>query len=189
MCFIFFIFDYYSFQFEEPDELVPTIANLRTCCNNAYSEAEILVMERSVLKELQWKLAVATPIHFLGIFVNVGIVFEDDRVDGQGPTSKIIRYVRKYVDFFAELYLQEYPLQQYLPSIASGAILACSRRAVKMEPIWNSKLTQLYHLKEKDVHECYKYLYDYYLKSFPNVANDAPVKAIEEFDAAAAGLR
>ncbi len=172
-------------KFEESESVVPSVASLKTCCGNIYTEADILSMEGTVLTELNWRLAVATPVHFLGIYVHEGVVFENDIIDNMPACAKAVRYVRKYVDFFAELHLQEYSLQEFLPSITAAAIVACSRRAVKLEPIWNPQLEALTGYSERDIYKCYKTLYDYYLVSFPTVPSAASPKCIEDFEAAA----
>ena len=85
-----------------------------------------------------------------------------------------MKYVRKYADFFAELCLQEYTFQQYLPSVMGAAVVAASRRAVKIDPIWSDELAQLTGYNERQIFKAYKHLYQYYMVSFPSAPHAHP---------------
>ena len=91
--------------------------------------------------------------------------------------------MRKYADFFAELSLQEYSFQQYLPSTLSAAIVAAARRAVKIAPLWNAELVALTGYNERAIYHAYTHLYIYYTESFPTAphASSPSAPAVLQF--------
>lgn len=102
-----------------------------------------------------------------------------------GPQNRrsALKYVRKYADFFAELCLQEYTFQQYLPSVMAAAVVAAARRAVKIDPIWNPELEGLTTYNERQIFKAYKHLYNYYLESFPTAPHAFPSpKSVLDFE-------
>lgn len=172
-------------KFEEAEEIIPTLCELNECSNNAYSIDALKEMEVSVLRHLNWSLALVTPIHFLHFYQARGIIFQNDLFEG-GPGNRrsALKYVKKYADFFAELCLQEYAFQQYLPSIMAAAVIAAARRAVKIDPIWNNELEGLTTYNEKHIFTAYKHLYTYYTESFPTAPHTYPSpRSVIEFEA------
>jgi hypothetical protein len=175
-------------KFEEAEEVIPTLAELNECSNNAYTVDALKEMEVSVLRHLNWCLSLITPIHFLHFYQARGIVFINDLFEG-GPSNRksALKYVKKYADFFAELCLQEYAFQQYLPSIMAAAVIAAARRAVKIDPIWNAELEGLTMYNERSIYKAYKHLYTYYTESFPTAPHAYPSpRSVIEFEARAA---
>ena len=84
--------------------------------------------------------------------------------------ERALKYVKKYADFFAELCLQEYTFQQYLPSVMGAAVIAAARRAVKIDPIWNQELEQLTTYNEKQIFKAYRHLYAYYTSVYTEIS-------------------
>ena len=99
---------------EEPD-FVPTFDELNQCTNNAYTVGLIRQVEVIVLNSLEWKLNVVTPLHFLNLYLDCGIVFEDDLLDGFKRISpKTVAYVNKYAFFLTDLCLQGKACSHYV---------------------------------------------------------------------------
>lgn len=177
---------------EEAEENIPTMGELNECSNNSFTIQELKDMEISVLRALNWQLTIVSPIHFLHLYLARGIVFESDLFEG-GPQNKAatIKYAKKYADFFAELSLQEYTFQQYLPSVMAAAIVAASRRAVKIDPIWNTELEGLTTYAAAHIFKGYRHLWDFYVHSFPASAQNAmhSPKSVTDFEAKGMGQR
>jgi len=160
---------------EEAEDVTPTLAELNECSNHAYTSDMLKDMEVAVLRALSWSLMCVNPIHFLHFFQARGIVFQNDLFEGgQQNRRSSIKYVRKYADFFAELCLQEYAFQRFLPSVLAAAVVAAARRAVKIDPIWNPELEALTSYNEQAIFPAYKALYAYYQASFPAAVTGAP---------------
>jgi len=171
-------------KYEEQEDAIPTLAELNECSNNAFTIECIKAMEVDVLRALHWTINAITPIHFITLFQGRGIVFQNDSFEG-GPQSRsqVLKYIKKYVNFFAELSLQEYTFQQYLPSVMSAAIIAASRRAVKIDPMWNKELERLTTHSASTIFRPYHHLYVYYIESFPSAPHPATLPpAVIEFE-------
>lgn len=154
-------------KYEEAEENVPTVAVLAEYTNHAYRPVMIHRMEIMVLTRLGWKLTVVTPLHFLGLYLSKGIIFTSDTMQGVSLIPKVPRYVKKYVEFFADLTLQEYAFKQYRPSLLSAAIVAASRRALSIRPLWTQALTDLVGYNQVQLAEVFTHVWEYYLECFP----------------------
>eukprot|EP00457_Paulinella_chromatophora_P007926 gb/GEZN01007952.1/.p1 GENE.gb/GEZN01007952.1/~~gb/GEZN01007952.1/.p1 ORF type:complete len:407 (-),score=34.21 gb/GEZN01007952.1/:225-1445(-) len=155
-------------KFDEPDEMLPTLEDLNECAESAYTKDLIRDMESMVLKHLKWDLGVIVPLHFLSLWIDAGAVFPDDRVSGEPVSKRCVKYLLKYVDFFADLGQQEYNFQQYLPSRVAAASIAAGRTALRFEPIWNTQLSILTGISAEEVFPCYRHLWSSYEKNFPS---------------------
>ncbi len=87
---------------------------------STYPAESITGMEVLVLNRLEWSLTVVTPLHFLNYYLAKSVVFEDDTRHGRPLVEKVPKYIKKYVDFFAEICMQEYAFQAYTPSVLAG---------------------------------------------------------------------
>lgn len=96
--------------------------------------------------------------------------------------SKVPKYLRKYVDFFADLCLQDYSFQQYPPSILAAGIVAASRRALNVRPVWCPALSELVRYTEDEVADCFRHIWGYYVESFPVEAAAADAAAETVYD-------
>ena len=84
------------------------------------------------------------------------------------PSLKIVQYVRKYAEFFVDLWLQEYEFQRYDSHTMAWAIVLASRRAVHFRKVWNEEFEFLLNWNLQDVEECYREIYKFYISSFPD---------------------
>jgi cyclin A len=160
---------------EEAEDVTPTLAELNECSNHAYTSDMVKETEIAVLRALNWSLTTVNPIHFLQFFQARGIVFQNDLFEGGAQNRRsALKYVKKYADFFAELCLQEYGFQRYIPSVMAAAVVAAARRAVKIDPIWNSELEGLTTYDESSIYSAYDSLWKYYVISFPTAPQCLP---------------
>lgn len=65
-------------KYEEAEDVIPTLAELNECSNNAYTIDAVKDMEVCVLRSLNWSLTIINPIHFLHFYEARGIVFAND---------------------------------------------------------------------------------------------------------------
>lgn len=155
-------------KYDEPDDNLPTLAELNACAENAYTLNLIRDMEAQVLKYLEWNLGVIVPLHFLSLWIHAGCVYPDDRVSGQPVSKRCVKYLLKYVDFFADLCQHEYEFQEYFPSLVAAATIAAGRTALRFQPVWNARLTHLTGLTAEEVFPCYDTLWRTYETNFPS---------------------
>ena len=69
-----------SAKYCEKDSRGPTARDIQFLSSKAFREAEIIRSERNVLNVIGWDLMAATPIDFLNLFLNFGILYSDDLV-------------------------------------------------------------------------------------------------------------
>ncbi len=87
----------------------------------AYTQEDVLKMERLMLVSLDFNLSTPTPVHFLRRFSKAA------RSDSK------IHTLSKYL---IELSLLEYKMLEYLPSITAAAAVYIARKMCKITPLW-----------------------------------------------------
>jgi len=121
------------------------------------------------------------------------MTFTTDTMQGVALVPRVPRYVKKYVEFFADLTLQgmvvdmgvlqdvgsqttahslffsptEYEFQQYPASLLAAAIVAAARRALSIRPLWCQSLTTLVGYSQLDIADVFSHVWKYYLECFP----------------------
>ena len=93
-------------KYEEAEENIPALPAVLEHVNNYYTTSMVHHFEVELLNRMQWKLTMVTPVHVLGYFLNRGVLFHADRMMGRKLVSRVPKYLRKYVDFFADLCAQ-----------------------------------------------------------------------------------
>ena len=162
----------FTAKFEEAEEKVPSFYEIGAYANSDYKADDIQEMESWVLSSLKWNLNTVTPPRYLGLFHSKGVVFESDTIQGRELVRKVPRYVKKYTDFFSDLCLQEYSFQQYPSSLLASAIIAASRRALHIKPLWCNELTYLTSYTETEIWDCFEHIWNFYVASFPKEAEE-----------------
>jgi len=69
-----------SAKFNEKDSRGPTARDISQITKSKYSEQEIIEMELTILKTVQWDLMMKTPSDYISLFLYQGVVFSDDTV-------------------------------------------------------------------------------------------------------------
>ena len=89
--------------------------------------------------------------------------------------------MKKYVNFFADLCLQDYGFQQYKPSHLSVAIIIASRRALQINPLWRPEIEFLTKTSEAEITPVLNHVWEYYKFNFPTGQknDDSPQSATE----------
>ena len=84
--------------------------------------------------------------------------------------------------------LQQYAFQSYPCSLLAASIVAASRRAVRLDPIWSDELSELTGYNHAYVHPVYRCLWSYYIENFPisTTTQHAGPKSVLEFEQQAA---
>ena len=147
--------------------MVPSVPELNEYAMDAYTSDLIQSMEMNVLNKLHWQLSSFTPLHFLGYYRGKGVLYQQDTMSGKPLVEKLPRYVRKYSAFFADLSLQEYGFQRYRPSLLAAAIVAASRKALHVAPLWRPELSALTGVAEAEMRPVFEHLWAHYVATFP----------------------
>lgn len=157
-------------KYEEAEEHCPQIPDLLQLTKLAHAGHTSLTFregEVEVLRRLGWRLRAFPPLHVAGYFLSKGVCFEDDTWQGRSLIERIPKYIKKYVEFFCNLTLQDYSFQQYLPTQLAAAILFASRVALQIEPRWRPELARLTGYEERDVVGPFHHVWSYYEDQFP----------------------
>ena len=67
-----------------------------------------------------------------------GVVYSSDTLGYKPLLPKIVRYMKKYMHFFADLCLQDYGFHMWSPSLLAAALVVASRKALNIRPLWSS---------------------------------------------------
>lgn len=87
------------------------------------------------------------------------------------PDHQLLKYLRKYTDFFADLCLQGAEFQQaYEPSLLASAIVVAARRCMLLRPEWNPELRALTRYSEADLAPVLGRLWEHYSELYPTEA-------------------
>jgi len=157
-------------KYEEAEEHcppIPELLQLTKLCNSGHTALSFREGELAVLQHLGWRLRAIPPLHIVGYYLSKGATFEDDTWQGRALIEKIPKYVKKYVEFFCNLTLQEYSFQQYLPTHLAAAILLASRVALQLEPRWRPELARVTGYEDHEIVDVFTHVWRYYEEQFP----------------------
>lgn len=155
-------------KYEEIEEDVPTLTDMNKHAQGVFSPRDIQQMEFEVLKKMNWCLGTFTPLHFADYYMSKGVLFEADTMQRRSLSGKVVRYVHRYIEFFAELCLQDYQFQRFSPSMMAAAIIMASRKALYIAPLWRPELTKLTQYSLVEIEPCFKAVWNSYAVNFPN---------------------
>jgi hypothetical protein len=80
---------------------------------------------------------------------------------------QVLRFLRKYTDFFSDLCLQGYDFQQYAPTRLAAAIVVAARRCLILRPEWNPELRGVTRYTLEDLQPVLEHLWRHYVASYP----------------------
>uniref|UniRef100_A0A0D3BAR2 Cyclin N-terminal domain-containing protein n=1 Tax=Brassica oleracea var. oleracea TaxID=109376 RepID=A0A0D3BAR2_BRAOL len=103
----------------------PQVNDLVYVTGYTYDEKQILVMEKTILGNLEWYLTVPTQFMFLARFIKYA-----------GPD----RVMENMVHFFAELGLIDYDALNFSPSLLAASAVFTARCFLNETPAWTDTL-------------------------------------------------
>ncbi|ONK55438.1 uncharacterized protein A4U43_UnF3370 [Asparagus officinalis] len=103
----------------------PQVEDFICISDRAYSQEQILAMEKSILNRLEWSLTVPTPYVFLVRFIKAAMCDKE---------------MEHMVYFFAELGLIQYSMIMYSPSTVAASAVYAARCTLKKSPLWTESL-------------------------------------------------
>lgn len=168
-------------KYDELDDKIPLIRDFQRATKSYYTESAIKQCELFLLQLFSWKLVIITPIHFTASLLGMGVVFTDDRIEGksagerkfQPVDMRAVKCVKRYVEFFADLCLQDYSLYQWDSSIVGMACVVAARRANRVNPLWSRHFDELSGFSFAEIKPCYERVYDFYKRAFHGKNSDS----------------
>jgi len=140
---------------EESD--ITAVEELNSYLSSKCSSVHLLELE--LLQSLDWSVQVVTPLHFVHLYLSLGVVFKNDF----DHSKALIRYVRKYSEFFVELCLQEQEFLKYSAEKVGCSCIGAARKALGLEP-WPLTLVELTCFQENLL--CIQIIWKLYIASF-----------------------
>jgi Cyclin, N-terminal domain/Cyclin, C-terminal domain len=118
-------------------------------------------LETTILKKLNWNINILTPMHFVGIYIDIGVIFDFDYT--KKNKKCLASSFHKYCEFFVDLCVQEYEFLVFnVEQIALGCI-AASRRILELNT-WPCEIQLLSKLKLSET--CFEVIWKFFCKNF-----------------------
>ena len=106
-----------------------------TLSPEALSRAEMLV-----LQHLKWRMRVASRLHFLSLYRDLGLTLPSDAIDARALIPADKTFVGTYAKFFCDLAVQDPALIHHPNSVAAAAAVAAARDVAGVTPVWPAAL-------------------------------------------------
>jgi len=127
---------------------------------------EIRKYEVQVLSLLKWNLQCTTPMDFIQVFGYEGLMFECDRIERKGITKKTPLMLRQYVEFLADMCLQEYEMLKITSIKLAAGIISTARKILKFENVWNEELVSMTGISYEEIYPITEYIFKTYMRLF-----------------------
>ncbi|CAA0824378.1 Cyclin-B1-4 [Striga hermonthica] len=138
----------------------PEVSDFIAISDNAYTRQQVLLMEKAILRQLEWYLTVPTPYVFLTRYIKASAP-EDDEMEHMTL-------------FFAELGLVNYSTSiEYNSSKLSASAVYAARCTLNRAPLWTETLQHYTGYSENQLLECAKRLV-----SFHSGLTESSLKAV-----------
>ncbi|KAH0936602.1 hypothetical protein HID58_004063 [Brassica napus] len=121
----------------------PQVNDLVYVTDNAYNNKQILVMEKTILGNLEWYLTVPTQYVFLVRFIKASV--SDPEMENM-------------VHFLAELGMMHYDTLKFCPSMLAASAVYTARCSLNKSPAWTDTLKFHTGYSESEIMECSKLL-------------------------------
>jgi len=131
-------------KFEEIDVKIPRASDLNNLiAPPGYTNLEYLQVELTILDFFKWKIGILTPAHFTEYYMMYGLSEADmhhDSIVSSDYIEKTWTYLKKYVNYFLEVCLQDHYYRDFKPSLVGAACIAAARTCLNIEPVWSTNL-------------------------------------------------
>ncbi|XP_045833666.1 G2/mitotic-specific cyclin S13-7 [Trifolium pratense] len=138
----------------------PEVNDFVCISDNAYVREQVLIMEKTILRKLEWYLTVPTPYVFLIRYIKAST-----------PSDK---EMENMVNFLAELAMMHYAtVSTYCPSMIAASAVYAARSTLERSPIWTDTLKHYTGYSEEQLRDCAKLMV-----SFHSEAPESKLRAI-----------
>ncbi|KAL9425107.1 hypothetical protein AB3S75_032107 [Citrus x aurantiifolia] len=131
----------------------PEVNDLVRIADNAYSHPEVLAMEKTILRKLEWTLTVPTYYVFLVRFIKASIPDQD---------------MENTVYFLAELGMLHYDTLIFAPSMVAASAVYAARCTLNRSPAWTDTLRFHTGFSETQLMDCARLLVYFHSKASEN---------------------
>lgn len=165
-------------KFNENDEYMFPVNQLQREWKSSFSLKNIISWESKILQELKWNLQVHTPLHYLNLFLWMGVLFKSDqlydeenkimiRFDNENKQAKdilikCIEKVKRCWEYFIYLSSLDYSMLQFDAEIVALSCILWARKIWFIRPEYSKNFDSLYSLKYEDINQAYLTLWSVY---------------------------
>ncbi|RDX75868.1 hypothetical protein CR513_44205, partial [Mucuna pruriens] len=122
----------------------PEVNDFVCISDNAYVSEQVLMMEKTILRKLEWYLTVPTPYVFLVRYIKASTPSDDKEMENM-------------VFFLAELGMMHYPtVILYCPSLIAASAVFAARCTLERSPLWTRTLKHYTGYSEEQLRDCAK---------------------------------
>ncbi|KAL1338356.1 hypothetical protein HN51_033011 [Arachis hypogaea] len=130
------------------EEIWPPEVNDFVCLSDrAYTNEQILVMEKVILDKLEWTLTVPTPFVFLVRFIKASV--PDEQLESMAH-------------FLSELGMMHYATLMYCPSMVAASAVFAARCTLNKTPLWSDTLKLHTGYTQEQLMDCAKLLVSFH---------------------------
>ncbi|KAL7235008.1 hypothetical protein ACSBR1_018477 [Camellia fascicularis] len=119
----------------------------------AYTNEQVLIIEKRILGELEWSLTIPTPYVFLARFIKAAVADQ---------------HMENMVYFLAELGIMNYATIIYCPSMLAASAVYTACCTLNKSPAWNDTLKLHTGFSETQLMDCAKLLVSFHLMAAEN---------------------
>uniref|UniRef100_A0A182MPL2 Cyclin-like domain-containing protein n=1 Tax=Anopheles culicifacies TaxID=139723 RepID=A0A182MPL2_9DIPT len=140
---------YVACKIEENDPNVPSLAKLNALLANAYTKADFIAMEVTILTFFDWHVTIPTASTFLDIFSLDSFTQEDyndmpkDLATEQTSAEQFARTINETSGMILKHTLRRLKLCKIRPSLLAACCVAAGRINIKNIPAWNARLASI----------------------------------------------
>ncbi|GMP30328.1 hypothetical protein CsSME_00005043 [Camellia sinensis var. sinensis] len=121
--------------------------------DRAYTNEQVLITEKRILRELEWSLTVPTPYVFLARIIKAVVADQ---------------HMENMMYFLAELGIMNYATIIYCPSMLVASAVYTARCTINKSPAWNDTLKLDTSFSETQPMDCAKLLVSFHLMAAEN---------------------
>ncbi|KAJ4838576.1 G2/mitotic-specific cyclin S13-6 [Turnera subulata] len=139
----------------------PEVNDLVCISDRAYSHEQILVMEKSILAQLEWTLTVPTHYVFLARFIKASTT-------ATANSTLDDKEMENMVYFLSELGMMQYDITKFCPSMVAASAVYVARCTLNKTPLWTETLKFHTGFSEHQLGECAALLAYYHTRAPEN---------------------
>ena len=161
-------------KFDERPDRAPLISEyVAADPQRRITAAGVASSELLILQHLGWRMRVATRLHFLGLYRDLGLFTAADRLDGRAPSHAERTFADGYAKFFCDLACQDPDLMRFPASTAAAAAAAAARDVAGIVPVWPEELEERLGMYEADIAACYSSMCAAFRRDFAETSASA----------------
>ena len=171
-------------KMQENSAKIPELPAIAQLFENQFSTEELVNCEALLTKVLGYSLNIKTPHAFVEYFHSKGIVSNKDlRCRPADQCNDKLEQFEKLVSFFLQVSNSHYDFYKYTSVAVATAAIACARKLIGFESVWNKDLENITHVAFGSIEHCCTMLYEAAEETYPILTPQVVLGSpVEEFE-------